>query len=100
MKCKPKWNDVVRGFASETTVSPILVELNLAILGCGTVKSAKGGPKADHNIENAMKAFSEGVRLLFDASLPRGANSEILDKLASLHAELHDLDILGGSAHQ
>jgi hypothetical protein len=68
------------------------MELDLAIAFCAMARPNENNPNIDRNIENAEKAYGDGVRLLFNANLSRESRRVIIDRLALLHTKIRDFD--------
>lgn len=78
------------GVVDEERFQNVLMELDLAITFCAMAGSAKDKFNTDRNLENAEKAYSDGVRFLFNSNLSREARRKVIDKLALLHSEICD----------
>jgi hypothetical protein len=100
-------NDVVPDFTAapgETTEAheegryqSVLAELDLAFTWCGITASATDRWSTDCNIENAKKAYSDGLYYLIGASscasLSRQARHRVMVKLALLDTKFRELGV-------
>jgi hypothetical protein len=83
---------VKTGINHEQRYQSVLMELDLAITFCVLPRSDQDKVNPDRNIENAEKAFSDGVRFLFHANLSCKVRGKVINKLALLHSKIHDFD--------